>query len=252
MTKLRPFLVIILTIGIISVAILAIVKMQSRECDNIQVTIQYEGESPTVTESDIIAMIKKSGVQVIGKKLKEIDFGEVSAAIAKNPFILQTNKIYFQKRSAVIDITLKKLLLHVYPLRGEQYYLDENGNFLPYSAKVRENLIIANGNITTQYKPNSRIGDKSMIASIFRIAKLIEKNEFYTAQFRQLYVNNQNEIEIIPTLGKHTILFGDERNAEEKLFNLKETYKNGLAYVGMDQYALLDVRYKNRVIAKKR
>jgi cell division protein FtsQ len=252
MSKIKPLLVIILTIGIITVAILAIVKMRARECDKIQVTIQFEGEYPTVTESDVINMIKKSGVQLIGKELKEIDLGEVSAVIAQNPFILQTNKIYFQNKSAVIDITLKKILLHVYPQKGEQYFIDENGHFLPYSPEVRDNLIIANGNIKTQYKPDSRIDDKSIISSIFRIAQLIEENEFYAAQFRQLYVNDQNEIEIIPTVGKHVILFGDEKNAAEKLFNLKETYKNGLTYVGMDQYALLDVRYKNRVIAKKR
>jgi len=252
MSKIKPLLVIILTIGIITVAILAIVKMRSRECNKVQVNIQFEGEYPTVTESDVINMIQKSGLQLIGKELKEIDFGEVSAVITQNPFILQTNKIYFQNKSAVIDITLKKLLLHVYPQKGEQYFIDEEGCFLPYSPEVRDNLIIANGNITTQYKPSSRINNKSMISSIFSIAQLIEENEFYAAQFRQLYVNDQNEIEIIPTVGKHVILFGDEKNAAEKLFNLKETYKNGLAYVGMDQYALLDVRYKNRVIAKKR
>ena len=57
---------------------------------------------------------------------------------------------------------------------------------------------------------------------------------------------------LIPTVGRHKVIFGTDKNMEEKLFNLQQTYQQGLAYMGMDQYATLDVRYKNRVIAKKK
>ena len=77
-------------------------------------------------------------------------------------------------------------------------------------------------------------------------------NDFYRAQFRQFYVQNNNEVVLVPTVGRHKILFGTDKNMEEKLFNLQQTYQQGLAYMGMDQYATLDVRYKNRVIAKKK
>ena len=86
---------------------------------------------------------------------------------------------------------------------------------------------------------------------LYLIAQAILEDPFSTAQFRQMYVNEKQEIELIPTVGNHVVLFGTEENAEDKLFNLKETYSHALVY-GVEQYKQLDARYKNRIIAKKR
>lgn len=58
-------------------------------------------------------------------------------------------------------------------------------------------------------------------------------------------------IELVPINGSLTILFGDEVDAEEKFFKIKEIYTNVLPYSADKKYSLIDVRFKNRVIAKK-
>jgi len=57
---------------------------------------------------------------------------------------------------------------------------------------------------------------------------------------------------LVATVGKQVILFGNDDNASEKLFNLKQVYQNGLSHKGYDRYTQLDVRYKNRIIAQRK
>ena len=88
--------------------------------------------------------------------------------------------------------------------------------------------------------------------SAYNIAHAIQQNEFAKVQFRQIYINENQEIELIPSVGRLTVLFGDDTDAAEKLVHLREVYRNGLIYTNINQYTQLDVRFKNRVIAKKR
>ena len=74
---------------------------------------------------------------------------------------------------------------------------------------------------------------------------------FFNENFKQIYVNEQRVIELVPINGSLTILFGDEVDAEEKFFKIKEIYTNVLPYSADKKYSLIDVRFKNRVIAKK-
>ena len=71
------------------------------------------------------------------------------------------------------------------------------------------------------------------------------------ANFKQLYLNDKNIIELIPVDGNTTILFGDEVDNNEKIFKIKEIYSNVLPFSGEKEYKLIDVRFKNRVIANK-
>ena len=254
MGKFKGIVKIVVTVCVLAIVVVAIVKMQSRTCKEIKVKIEHEETSSLVTREDIMNLLDEAGITVIGKEFKEInsESGEILNAVARHPYVQNCNKIFFTGKTLVFDITLSKPFVHVFPARGEQYFLDDGGTMLPYSPRITDRLIIANGNIYQEFEKNTILDSVPVLRSIFTIAKQIESNPFYSAQFGQIYVNNSREIELIPTVGNHFILFGDHEHADEKLRHLKEIYTNALAYIGMDQYASLDVRFKNRIIAAKK
>lgn len=253
MKKIKAAIRILIAIGIISIMIIAILQMQSRQCEKILVKIHHEGSDPTVTQEDIIHMFQDAGVSIIGEEIKEIDKGLLSGIIARNPFIEKINKVFFAGTTLIIDIQLRELLLRVFPEEGVPYFMDKSGFLLPYSLKVKDNLLVANGAISETYKDNCQVDTmETILHSLHTVAKILNDDDFYSAQFRQIHVTARHQLELIPSVGKHIVLFGDEKSAGEKLFNLKETYKNALVYMDMDQYALLDVRFKNRVVARRK
>jgi cell division protein FtsQ len=251
---LRKIIPVLLVIGVLVLIVLSFIHMRNRECSDIKVTVQYAGLSNPVSQEDIIAMIERGGIATVGIPLKEINTDSIRLLLSTHPYIREVDKIRFIGKTLSINLIAKDFLLHVYPSVGEQFFISNEGEILPYSDKVQERLIIVNGFINKKYKVGSNITwlKKSPILSAYNIAHAIQQNEFAKVQFRQIYINENQEIELIPSVGRLTVLFGDDTDAAEKLVHLREVYRNGLIYTNINQYTQLDVRFKNRVIAKKR
>lgn len=244
---------IILCLAVLAGIVFAAVNMPKRPCSGYELVVNYDGEYPAVKETDIQQMIEDNHIETIGVPMKDVDLEQIAQHLQENPYIEKVNEVRFSSTRLRIAVTLKKILLHIYAQDGSQYFVDENGFMLPFSMAVTENVPVANGKIPDTFVPGRNVKDSnSNLHRAFRIAAYMNNDDFYRAQFRQLYVTNTNEVILIPTIGRHKIIFGTDKDMEEKLFNLKQAYQQGLAYMGMDQYATLDVRYKNRVIAKKR
>ena len=249
----RFILAVILCLAVLAGIVFAAVNMPKRPCSGYDLLVNYDGEYPAVSDADIRQMIEDDQIKIVGVPLKDIDLEQIAQQLQQNPYIKTVNEVRFSSTKLRIVVTLKNILLHVYTQDGKQYFVDEEGFMLPFSLVVQENVPIANGKSTDAFVNGKNVQENpSNLHRVFRIASYMNSNDFYRAQFRQLFVTSSNEVILVPTVGRHKILFGTDKNMEEKLFNLQQTYQQGLAYMGMDQYASLDLRYKNRVIAKKR
>ena len=254
MNKFKGIVKIAVTIFVIIIVGVAIAKMQSRQCKEISIRVEGGEASNWVTKDDVMDLLDKANISVINKEYKEVnaEMGNISNTVNKHPYVSSCDKIYLTGKTLVIKITSRNPLIHVFSAKGEQYFIDYTGDVLPYSSRVNENLIVANGNIQAVYAENFKIDSSPVLYSLYNIAKLIEQSPFHAAQFRQMYVNGSGEIELIPTVGNQYVLFGNHKDAQDKLAHIEEMYTQTFPYTGMDQYASLDVRYKNRVIARKK
>ena len=84
---------------------------------------------------------------------------------------------------------------------------------------------------------------------IYKLAQFIARDTFFNAQIEQIYLNSDNDFELIPLIGKHVIIFGDAGNMEEKFGNLLVFYKQGLAVQGWEKYDTINLKYHNQVVA---
>ncbi len=253
MKILKLLILIFLSFFAIIVVIIAVVNMQHRKCEEIEIVIRSDVKELTVTQEEVLAMIKKKKIKIIGEELEKIDEGAIFRTLKSHPYIKQINPIRFSGQKIIIDIELRKLLLHVFPMVGQQYFIDQEGVILPYNRKAQVRLLIANGNLQAGYRAGAQVRNTdSMLVALYEIAKTIDTSNFYRALYKQLYVNQEEEIELIPVVGSHIILLGKGNNIAEKLFQLTEVYRQGIVYMNPDRYTMLDIRYKNRIIAKKR
>ena len=250
MKYVKPIVRILLSITLVVVLILAFVKMPRQQCERIQAVAHTQNESVILSQADIESLLSDAKIEIIGKAIKEIDLGEVATLLKNNPFIETVNFVHFAGRKLVIDYTLREIVLHVFTPSGEHYFVDGKGEMVPFTMKMKDYLMIVNGNVSDNFKAGKKAPGK--IQDALALTRKINENEFYQAQFRQIYFNNHNEMELATTVGGQTILFGNMNNADEKLENLKTVYENGLSHKGYDTYAQLDARYKNRIIATRK
>lgn len=239
---------IILVIAVVVFAVLGIVKSPNHQCTSVEVRAHTQNESVLLTQADVEKIIDNAGIEIVGKKMKDVDLKAVAEKLSENPYVGKINFIHFVNSKLVIDYDLKHIILHVFSIDGDQYFVDEDGALVPFTKKMQDYLVIANGNIHQHYKKGATANKE--LTPMVNLTKEILADEFYAAQFRQIYLNDEKQMELVSTIGNHIILFGTEENATEKLANLKQVYQNGIPRMGFDRYAQLDVRYKNRVIAK--
>jgi len=251
MKKLKAIFKILLALFIIALIIISIIKMQNRKCSGIQVNINYDGEYPHLNEQSIISLLDKEKVPIIGSKMKDIssDMEKFSDVLEKNNLIKKVENIDFNGTELVITVRLKTLLLHIYSEKGEQFFMDEDNFLLPFSPRIKERVMVANGAIKERLTFEK---DTIQRKALYDVASAIRENPFCKAQFCQIYINENQDIELIPVVGQHIVYFGKGDRIKDKLSDIKTIYTNALAYKGIDQYKELDVRFQNRVIAKKR
>lgn len=249
----RFIMVCVLALAVVAGIVLSVIHLPKRPCSGYDFQVNYEGQYPVISEEGIAQAIQDKGIKTIGTAMKDVNLEAIAELLRQNPYIESVNQVRFSGTKLKIDITLKQILLHVYAQDGQQYFVDEQGFLLPYSGDVTENVMVANGKINERYVKGKNISKaKGNLNRVYQIATSINENDFCRAQFRQFYVDASDEVILVPTVGRHVVLFGTEKNSEEKLFNLQQTYENGLAYLDMDAYSALDVRFKNRVIAKRK
>ena len=102
-------------------------------------------------------------------------------------------------------------------------------------------LVVATGDITPQYARQN----------LTRLGRLIQDNPFWNHQIQQIHVLENGEVELVPRVGEHTILWGRPTNVEDKLGRMKEFYTEGLNKVGWNKYSQISLKYNNQIICKK-
>ena len=72
------------------------------------------------------------------------------------------------------------------------------------------------------------------------------------AMVEQVDITAQRMFEMIPKIGNQLIVFGDATDVDAKLDKLKMFYKEIMVKAGWNNYSVINVQYKNQVVAKRK
>jgi len=242
----------LLTLGILILMIWSIVKTKDQNCTGFSIVINSVEEQKLITESDILAILQQNHTEWEGKKMKEIDLSTIHKILAQESFIKSVDKVHFSGTKLQIEITPHNIILEITSNDGEKFLLDDQGIYLPFSPKVENDVIHASGFIpnTFQNKQNITPNTKELF-EIFFVASLIKADPVYTSLFSRMEMNEKQEIILHSSFSNLPILFGNTQDAEKKLKAIMYMYSEVLPYMERDKYTNLDVRFQNRIVAKK-
>ena len=161
-----------------------------------------------------------------------------------------------------IVIVQREPILRIINYDCTSYYIDCDGALFPLSGKYTARVLAANGKINEPYnlrytkditktEAKDELGRKFIVDDLFILAKFIRADKFLDAFIEQIFINNNDEIELVPKVGTFTILLGDIQNLEEKFTNLKALILIGLPREGWNKYETINIKYKNQVVCTK-
>jgi cell division protein FtsQ len=229
-------------------------------CSKLRVIIADSTSARFFDKRDVERILRTGKHKILGTPISEINTREVEALFSENPYIKKIE--VYTTLDGVLSIRVRQRtpVVRVIASNGAGYYLDKDGYILPASRKFTPYLLVANGSffVGDQFTRSTcldSIPDKKFYKSWFEVLELahfINGNSFWRSQIVQLYLNSNQEFEIIPRVGAHQIILGRAEGYESKFSNLEILYEEGLKKEGWNNYQKIDLRFKNQVICTKR
>ncbi len=231
-------------------------KNFSNSCKKINISI-INNENFFVNKEDILKIVNKLEDSVVGTPIYKINTDLIEENIEKHPSIENSEVYKSINNELFIEITQREPILRVFYKNGNSFYIDKNGEQMPLSENYSSRVIIANGNIDETMlfaRRKYKIGTEAIIDSLTLYDKLLElstyinNNPFWKAQIMQIYVTKNYEFELVPRVGNHIILFGDEKNIDKKFNKLMIFYREGLKKIGWNNYKTVNLKYSKQVV----
>ncbi len=239
-------------------------KEDEQLCSKVNITIERNPmeENYFVEEDAIRQLIAQRFGQVENTPLKNIDVNYLERLLYTNPWVSRAD-VYLTINGIVdIEIEQREPILRIINREGESFYMDATGKLMLWSPDFTPRTLVVSGNIQERFEAwspvsmeelinNDTLKTLTMLDDLYTMARFILADEFWSAHVEQIYVNLLGEIELVPKVGNHKIIFGGSDEMAEKFWKLKTFYKEGLNYTGWDNYDTLNLKFNNQVVCSK-
>ena len=225
------------------------IEKASLICKDVKVIIP--GNQNFVERSEVDQILLSNGGKLVGREIKNINIQKLEARLKANPFI-RFAKVFADMDGVInVQISQREPILRIINAANMDFYVDTDGNKIPMSDNFTANVLIANGLIYEDYSGQVDTLKSKLAKDLFKTASFITADTLWNNQIEQLYVNQKNEIEMIPRVGNQNIILGNGDSLTVKFNNLLIFYKKALPLVGWNTYKTINIKYTNQVIGVK-
>jgi cell division protein FtsQ len=225
------------------VLISAVQAKNNKICAGVEVSLNNV-EGKEVIEKQAVLKILEEVNLLEGVPLASLPLQKLEAKLEENPWIRNAELYIDNQQILQIKIDETEPVARIFTVQNHSFYIDELLVQLPLS-----------DNGTINVPMFTEVPDKvdtALLQQIVTLATFIKNDSFLMAQIQQVYVNQANEFELIPTIGHQTIKLGTANQLIEKFTKLKAFYKQVFAQTAFEQYRELDLRFAGQLVATRR
>ena len=229
----------------------AIKTKPERLCKGIEISIHGVSNNFFVDKNDIlktIASLEKTNP--VGKAMGAFNLKHLEDQLDRDVWIKSAQLFFDNNDILQVIVQEREPVARVFAASGETFYIDDELAMLPLSEKFSARLPVF-----TNFPSGKKIlsgADSSLLMDIKTISLAIQKDSFCMAMIEQVDITAQRTFEMIPKIGNQLIVFGDATDTETKLVKLKLFYKEIMVKAGWDHYSIINLQYKNQVVAKRK
>lgn len=249
----------ILAIFLIFIAIISIQFYYSKQyCSEIKIILKSHPKKSFISENFVIDYLnKKIDKKIVGNIFWKIDMNKIEKEIYNIPYI-KNAEVYRDKNNILyIQIEQFEPIAKIFDSKQNYFIITKEGYILKGKTGLDYYLPVFNGNIppikiTSRLHINDTSLKQNIYKRIYELSIYLTENEYAQNLFDQIYITKDTNFIIIPKIGSFIIEFGDEKNFEEKVNNLKAFYTIALPRVGWDKYSKINLTYKNQIVCTKK
>lgn len=225
------------------------------------VNVDHSCGNKFIDAEEIKKEIYESFDTVAGQKLNQISLSKIEDFIKGVKYVRKANVYRTIDGTVKADVIQRKPIARVVNKLGESFYIDTDGKLMPLDNDYTARVMIVSGEIGARYTPlidlkelsNDEFGEKeyNLLKDIYFMAEYVNDHAFLGPFIDQIYVNADNNFELIAKNGSHTVEFGGIERMEQKFSKLMVFYNYGLTKMGWNKYSRINLKYKNQVVCAK-
>jgi len=224
-------------------------KKQVQACTEVRIYIP--GANNFIEREEVDAILRQHEGNLEGRRLKNINIDAIEKALQANPYIAYANVFADMDGEMHIEIKQRQPVVRIINAGGQDFYIDREGLKMPVSPNFTADVLVASGHIMEGFGGRVDTLHSAMLSDLYKTAVFIKRDSLWDAQIEQVYVNEKNDMELIPRVGNQRIILGNADSLEIKMDNLLAFYKQAMPQVGWDAYKTINVKYTNQVVCEK-
>ena len=208
--------------------------------------VKVPNQKAIVTEKIILDKLNSYlGFDVESANIKDLNLVEIEHLIKSDDRIKEVEVFVDGAERVHIEIVQRKPVLRVMT-NNANYYIDEEGNKINRMQGRSIRVPVATGELSDYNESFLTEEYTGTLKEVFELALKIKEDKFLDALIEQIYVNELDEMVLIPKLGDEDLVFGGIEDADEKLNNIKDFYVHGMPKSGWNKFHTLTFKYKGK------
>lgn len=240
---------IIVGAGAIVLLVAAVKKKDKRQCKKIEINIGGVSNNFFIDKDDVLKIIATyGGRNAVGRPIEDFNLVAIESALKKDVWIKNAELFFDNNDVLQAVVEEREPIARIFSSGGSTFYIDSSNMRLPLSEKFSARVPVFTNfpsDVTVLTK-----ADSNLLNDIKKVSILIQADSFLMAMIDQVDINASRQFEMIPKIGNQLIAFGDGKDAEAKFFKLRLFYKKVIMKMGWNRYSVINLQYKNQVVAK--
>lgn len=236
--------------GILVLLIAAVKSRQQKDCAGYDIEISGPSDEFFIDQKDVEALLTNNGkFSIKGREIQQFDLRKMEASLKNNVWISEAELFFDNDQVLQVRVKERQPIARIFTVGGNSFYIDSAAVRLPLSEKLSARLPVFTGFPSEGMKMNR--ADSLLMRQISAMSGYILRDSFSMALVAQVDIRENREMEIIPTIGKQVIEWGEATDYEKKFRRLKLFYTKVLSQTGLDYYERVKVQYNNQVVGVK-
>ena len=224
---------------------------EANRCKAIEINIHGVSNNFFVDKKDILnAISAMEKTDPVGKTIGSFNLKKMELELEKDVWIKSAELFFDNNETLQVTVQEREPIARVFTTSGITFYIDDELAILPLSEKFSARLPVF-----TNFPSDKKVltkADSILLRDVKTISLAIQKDSFSMAMIDQVDITTQRLFEMIPKIGNQLIVFGDATDVDAKLSKLKIFYKEIMVKAGWNNYSVINVQYKNQVVAKRK
>lgn len=246
---------IVLPVLLALLLLVTVREQRAKYCSGVSVVLENTDKGSFLTEEDVISLIYEKHDTLPGRRVHDIDITAIERDLKALPYVAEAD-VYFTLHGIFrVRIIQRNVIARVFDEYGHSAYLSHDGVIMPVRPEFGQRVLVVSGNIGDSLSAitgkNIREAPAgSSLREIFKVADFLYNDILYDAMIVQIYVNDNKELELIPSIDDHVILIGNADSLDYKFGKLMAFYTRGMTRTGWDIYDHINLKYSNQVICR--